>query len=152
MVDQHNRRGQKMTPAKQRRIRVTGALAVLGCAAVLALAVWVKPDPRGYGSHTQITPGPCVFHWFTGLPCPTCGMTTSFAYMVRLQVKEAALAQPFGVILFAVVIVLMPVGLYCVATGGLPRLLARPSWMVAPALACLIAGWVFKIIEEQLVR
>ena len=131
---------------------MAGAAVVLGCTAVLALAGWVKPDPRGYGTHTQITHGPCVFRWLTGVPCATCGMTTSFAHMARLQVKQAALAQPFGVILFAVVVALIPIGLYCVVAGSIPKPLAHPNWMVAPALACLIAGWVFKVIRDQLVR
>jgi hypothetical protein len=119
---------------------------------VLALAAWVRPDPRGYGTHTQITHGPCLFRLLAGVPCPTCGMTTSFAHMARLQVKKAAIAQPFGVILFVIVVALVPAGVYSVVTGRVPMVLAHPSWMVAPALACLVAGWVFKILRDQLMR
>jgi len=79
------------------------AVVLLGVALVTAAAS-VQPDPRGFGSHEQLGLPPCGFALATGLPCPTCGMTTSFAYFVRLRPVDAARANPVGAILFLVVV------------------------------------------------
>lgn len=42
-----------------------------------------------------------VRHW-TGIPCPTCGMTRSFMAIARGDLTEAATQHLFGPILFAV--------------------------------------------------
>lgn len=70
--------------------------------AVLAAAVWLTPDPAGHGTHTQLGLPPCGFLVASGLPCPGCGLTTSFSHMARLQVAGAFAANPFGVLLFLV--------------------------------------------------
>jgi hypothetical protein len=38
---------------------------------------------RTSGTHTQMGLGECGFLKYTGVPCPSCGMTTSFALLVR---------------------------------------------------------------------
>src|SRR3954447_18121509 len=55
----------------------------IGLAAVLGVARCLEPDPRGYGTHTQLGLYPCMFAQVTGSPCPSCGMMTSFAWFVR---------------------------------------------------------------------
>jgi len=132
-----------MRPA---RARMVGAGAVMACAALLACAAWLKPDPRGFGTHTQLTRGPCVFYFLTGVPCPTCGMTTSFAHMARLQVLRAVRVQPAGAALFVVVLALIPAGVFCVVAGRMPPVRVHPNWIAIPALILLVAGWVYKIL------
>ena len=81
------------------------ALAVLLLsAAAVAVALCLRPDARGYGTHTQLHLPACIFRQLTGLPCPSCGMTTSVAFMARLEVGRAFLIHPFGCIGFPVVI------------------------------------------------
>lgn len=94
---------------------VWSAIFLIG-AAVLITAGWLHPDPAGHGTHTQLGLPPCGFLVMTGLPCPGCGLTTSFAHMVRLQVGGALQANPFGVPLFLTT--LAGTG---VALGGLVR-------------------------------
>lgn len=74
-------------------------------AALLAVAVggwliwallWVDPDPRGFGTHEQLGMLPCGWPAISGIPCPTCGVTTSAAHMLHLQPLAAVAAQPFG--------------------------------------------------------
>lgn len=77
--------------------------------AVLITATTITPDPAGHGTHTQLGLPPCGFLMATGLPCPGCGLTTSFSHMVRLQVAGAARANPFGVALFLVTFFTIPV-------------------------------------------
>ena len=43
------------------------ALAVM-LAAVYAVAARLEPDPKGYGTHTQLGLPPCHFAWVTGAP------------------------------------------------------------------------------------
>jgi hypothetical protein len=71
-------------------------------AAVLVTAAALSPDPAGHGTHTQLGLPPCGFLLMTGLPCPGCGLTTSFAHMIRLELGGAFAANPLGVLLFSV--------------------------------------------------
>lgn len=49
--------------------------------------------------------GPCGFERKYGLPCPTCGMTTSALMFVRGRVFEAFYVQPAGVMLCCILAV-----------------------------------------------
>lgn len=81
--------------------------------AVVATAAWLTPSPHGHGTHMQLGLPPCGFLVFTGYPCPGCGLTTSFAHMVRLQIGGAFSANPFGVLLFTCTVAMIPLA----ATG-----------------------------------
>lgn len=73
-----------------------------GVAAVWLLAAWVEPAASGVGTHLQLGLPPCGFRTLAGLPCPACGLTTSFAHLARGQLVNAWQAQPLGVLLGAV--------------------------------------------------
>jgi len=125
------------------RLAAAGSLA--GCVAVLWLAAGVQPYACGLGTHEQLTHAPCLFLELTGWPCPTCGMTTSFAHMARLHVRQALLAQPFGALLFVLTAAWIPAAVYFFATGK--RLRVPPNWALAGVLLLMIAGWAFKIVS-----
>ena len=72
------------------------------------LALWLNPDPKGYGTHQQLGLPPCSFRLLFGYPCPGCGMTTCFAYFVRGQFNEALRANSAGFVLAAVCFLLIP--------------------------------------------
>jgi hypothetical protein len=67
---------------------------------VIALSFVLTPDPAGVGTHRQLGLPPCAFLHLTSLPCPGCGLTTSFAHMARLELTSAVAAHPLGVPLF----------------------------------------------------
>jgi len=125
------------------------AFALVMCVAALGIARYLEPDPRGLGTHAPITRGPCLFRSITGIPCPTCGMTTSFAYATRLRMKEAFGAQPFGALLCVFSAGLVPVALFFAVTGRGPSLRVPPDWALGSVLVFLIAGWVYKILTSQ---
>lgn len=128
----------------ERRIR--GALILAPCLAMLAVAVWLAPKPAGYGTHRELGLPPCGFLAQTGYPCPSCGMTTSFADMAHGHPVDAFLAQPFGAMLFLAVAVLALVGLGELATGrDLIRYLRPGPWWAVAAISCMLLGWGFKI-------
>ena len=125
------------------------ALGIAACAiGVLITAAWLQPATRGYGTHTQLGLQPCGFYMQTGIPCIGCGMTTSFAYMVRFRLIASFVAQPFGLILCVLTAAAFWGGLYVAATGRAAyRLIAivpmRAHVVIWPTLAG--AAWLWKI-------
>ena len=91
-----------------RTTRAWLAAFALGLAAVLGVARGLEPDPRGFGTHTQLGLWPCGFMATTGRPCPTCGMTTSFAWLTRADLAQAWRANPAGIALAATSLILIP--------------------------------------------
>ena len=85
-----------------RAIRASSAFVFVCSVAVLVLAAWLTPDPSGVGTHTQLGLKPCIAVSLLNLPCPMCGMTTTFSLMADLRPFEAFRNQPFGAFLFLV--------------------------------------------------
>ncbi len=81
------------------RGRVWALVLMLGSLAVLVTASQVNPDPSGEGTHVALGMLPCQFLVKTGLPCISCGMTTSFAHFARGQWLSAFYVQPMGALL-----------------------------------------------------
>jgi hypothetical protein len=131
------------------KVRLWSAAAFLACAAVLGLAWRITPDPRGYGTHEQLGLAPCGMIIMTGLPCPTCGMTTAFAHTVRGQWARAFLAQPSGFILALATIAAALLALWCAVTGRVPPIpipILTPLRMCLLALLFFVGGWAVKIL------
>jgi predicted Na+-dependent transporter len=68
---------------------------------VFAAAAYINPydedgTPRTMSTHTQLGLAPCNFVVLTGKPCPACGMTTSFALLVRGDVRASLSANWVG--------------------------------------------------------
>jgi hypothetical protein len=135
--------------AARARVRPWAALILAGCLAVLLVALYLKPDPRGYGTHQRlIGMGPCGMLVMTGLPCPTCGMTTAFAHTVRGQWGRAFWVQPLGFLLALGTIGLAPVALWSLVRGRWPRVDLRvvtPLRLFVGLLVLLVGSWAFKI-------
>jgi hypothetical protein len=96
-------------------------LVILAAGAVGALftARLLRPDPRGFGTHTQLGLAACSFRELTGKPCPSCGMTTAFAWAVRGRFDEAWRANPAGSVLAPSLMVIIP-WLLAVSISGRP--------------------------------
>jgi hypothetical protein len=104
-------------PASPRSTRLVWTAVAVALLIVLALARWVDPDPSGMGTHVQLGLPPCGFLELTGLPCPTCGLTTSFAHMARLQFTAALSAHWIGPPLFALTAITVALAAWGVATA-----------------------------------
>ena len=64
-----------------------------------SLALRLDPDPRGYGTHRRLGLPPCSFRSMFAVPCPSCGMTTSFSNFVRGRFVESVRANVAGSLL-----------------------------------------------------
>lgn len=83
------------------RRRLTGHVAWFGgWLAVTVGAMLVHPSPHGHGSHQQLGLPACPSVVLFGRPCPGCGLTTSFAALVRGDLATAWAAHPFGPLLY----------------------------------------------------
>ncbi len=123
------------------------AIAALS-AAVLGVARMLTPDPRGFGTHTQLGLPACAFRQFTSLPCPGCGLTTAFAHMVRGELALALAANPLGVVLCMLTLIALPASLLAAALRlELYATLARLRGdRVALALAAFGLGqWLVRV-------
>ena len=136
--------------APQRLGRLSRALLVIAAgsmAVVLGLSRVLEPDPRGYGTHTQLGLGPCAFANTTGRLCPTCGMTTAFAWFVRGQSARSWRANPAGFLAAALVMPLM-IWLIACAIRGEPvgtRSLANPLMGLLVGLCLLtLTSWLIR--------
>jgi hypothetical protein len=125
---------------RERRIAALIAFGVVGAFAILWLLQRVGFD---FG----LLFGPCGMKQRTGLPCPTCGMTTCVLAFARGKVLTAFFVQPAG----ALVCSLVTVGAFfafLTAVLGVyfhffDRLRAelKVKYVVAGLLVILAAGW-----------
>ena len=125
--------------------------AALGLSVLLAAAAMLTPDPRGHGTHQQLGLPPCTFLVLFGRPCPSCGMTTSWAWLVRGQLGEAVRANAGGTLLG----MLAAIG---AAWAGLSAIRGRwfawrpngtaAAWIAAVVLAVTLVQWGWRWISS----
>jgi len=130
------------------RARLWSCLVLTVCAALLSVAVWLKPDPSGLGTHRQLGLPACTAVMLTGYPCPTCGMTTAFAHAVRGQLVAAFVAQPAGLLLALATMVAGILSVFALLTGYVPQInwyRISPTWVVLIGVAVILLGWLFKL-------
>ena len=136
------------------RYRALNTLLFIGATILVVTSAVLKPDPSGIGTHAQLGLGPCVFLEFSGLPCPACGWTTSFAHVIRGEVIVAWWTQPFGTILA------VSTGLVLIVSGA-EALSPRDRWtlfrgcfkgrevqFVSLLFGAMFAAWAFKITQK----
>jgi hypothetical protein len=125
------------------------AAAVTGIAlAVLSAAFGIQPNGAHMGTHRQLGLPACGFATMTRLPCPTCGMTTAYAYTVRGRFTDALRAQLAGFVLALATAGFAAAGIVAVLTGRRPEV----NWYRISPSACLcwlgvllIGAWALKM-------
>ena len=99
---------------------------------------WMGGAMLAAGALLPALPGnaglPCPLRTLTGIPCPLCGMTTSVTATMRLRIVDALAANPGGVLLVALTIVLL-----LVRPARLPL---PPTWVTVAVVALL---WVWEL-------
>lgn len=123
------------------------ALAAVG---LLVMAGALHPATNGMGTHRQLGLPRCGFELTTGLPCPTCGMTTAFTLTARGRCFEAVKTQVAG---FVLALATAGIGLVAVASAVTARRPAlnwyriKPDRLVFWVAAGVVAAWGLKIAQ-----
>ncbi len=135
-------------------VRGTLLGVALGWVVVFAVALGLNPyDANGRAlrmeTHLQLGMPPCRFLTLTGgLPCPSCGMTTSFALLVRGDVWNSLQANSVGTALALLGVVLIPWNVLC-AVHGRTYFIASIEWallrIVIAFLVLLLARWAIVV-------
>ena len=127
---------EQIHPAARFVLMSMGGLLVV----LLGIAASLTPSPDGYGTHRQLVvpllgkgensqlPA-CSFLVMTGKPCPSCGMTTSWANLMKGRLWASANANVAGTAL----------GLCALFTG---------PWMLISGLR---GHWLFGTLNERLI-
>lgn len=119
--------------------------------AVLGVARWLAPNPAGVGTHIQLGLAPCGVMTWVGIPCPMCGMTTTFSLLANLRPLDAVVNQPFGVVLFAITVIVAGIGaLEIVRPANRWDHLIRWSngrevHVLTAFVVLMLASWLYKV-------
>ncbi|MBI3863826.1 MAG: DUF2752 domain-containing protein [Planctomycetia bacterium] len=113
------------------------------------LAWHLEPDPRGYGTHQSLGLPPCTFRVLFNVPCPGCGMTTSFSHFVRGDVAQALRANAGGVVLAIVCVLQIPWCWWSAARGRLAGVADPTRFLLI--LVSVVAGicllnWIMRLV------
>jgi hypothetical protein len=97
-------------------------------------------------THRQLGLPPCTFKVVTGYPCPSCGLTTSFALLMKGDIANSLRANAVGTLLALFWLALIPWSLASSICG-------RPLWLVSIEkavlraliffLTLLVLRWIF---------
>lgn len=134
-------------PAARRRrlpVWVRGGLVLAACGLIGVFTVAARLDPyhpdgtpRTMETHRQLGLEPCSFKVMTGYPCPSCGMTTSFAHLMHGDVANSLRANWVGTLLAVAWMLAVPWSLLSAWKG-------RPVWVrdLEMSLLIVVAGLV----------
>jgi hypothetical protein len=116
--------------------------------AILVVAMVLEPDLQGSGTHRQLGLAACSLMATTGLPCPTCGMTTSFAWFSHGRWISSLVVQPFGFVLALICAMTFWAGLYVAVTGRPTHRLLRLipiRWWLVPLVTMFVLAWAWRL-------
>lgn len=94
-------RSRRMLSLRVRATLIAVAVLLIG---VFGIAFWLNPydetgAPRRLATHTQLGLSPCGFYQMTDVPCPSCGMTTSFSLLMHGDIVNSLRANAAGTLL-----------------------------------------------------
>jgi len=145
-VDEPEEPCRRSIPAIPRLALAALAMLLLG---LLVTAGALVPDERGYGTHQQLGFPPCTFYLVFHRPCPACGMTTSWAWLLRGKIGRALAASAGGTLLAGLAMAGVPwLSLAAIRgrwPGGSPN-----NWIMAgvAGVVCLVTAvqWVWRLL------
>lgn len=128
--------------------RFASAVVFIVSLAILGVAFALTPSDRGVGTHKAMGLPACGMLETTGIPCATCGMTTSFSYTAHGQFLNAFTTQPAGAVFALLTAMACVLSGYALFTGmslaPVGVALWRPRVFIIAA-AVVLAAWVYKI-------
>jgi hypothetical protein len=99
--DQFREDVPEVIPVLNNWVRFLLLVIVTVLVGVFYIAWWLSPydkagQPLRAETHRQLGLPPCTFYEVSGLPCPSCGMTTSFALLIRGDMVNSLRANWVG--------------------------------------------------------
>jgi hypothetical protein len=136
---------QEITYRKEPSGQTRSLLALLGVglSVLLGIAAFLRPDPQHYGTHQQLGLPPCSFQFLFGVPCPTCGMTTSWALLVRGEILTSFCVNAGGAMLGILAIFAVPWSLATAIRGR------HFAWTPGGTVTAWVAGGILAIVLLQ---
>lgn len=133
------------------RNRVVGLILCAATLAPLIVADYLTPSALGLGTHEQLGLPECGFFAVTGVPCATCGMTTSFAYATHGHLLSAIITQPAGFLVCLACAAFALVGGWAAYSGmslqPLGQWLGRPLVLFG-GLGVVLLSWGYNIMAH----
>lgn len=134
-------------PISRRANRLVHGSIAVALAAGLGLCTIIEPDPSGTGTHTQLGLPDCLICRITGLQrCPSCGLTTGLAHLVRGQWNQAVAvhsASPIVLTIWCGILV------YCVTVAALGiNWLAQEIFVFAILCVLGLVSWLCSLYHE----
>jgi hypothetical protein len=130
--------------------RLLALVVASGCLTVLTLAAALPPNPSGMGTHkASLGLPPCAFLQTTDLPCPSCGMTTSFAWFTKGNLLASVYVQPMGAMVATLAAACVWGGFYIAISGRPAHRLLRmlpARYTLFPLLLLGVLAWGWKIL------
>lgn len=124
-------------------LRALTLVAGVALLALLIIARCLTPESSGFGTHQQLGLPPCTAVVLMGIPCPACGMTTSWAYTLRGNLREAAYSNAGGMLLAFIAMAFLPASCYFSYSGKA----SKDGWFSLVLAICLVSALIIALIQ-----
>ena len=128
--------------------KIIQAAVLVGCLGSAVLGSILESDSSGIGTHTKLGLPPCGFYTVTGIPCPTCGVTTSFVEAAHGRFAKSFFTQPLGLFTFAGICAGAVVLTAALVSGKSLFKLKLPLGaytIMTMILVTVVLSWIYKI-------
>jgi hypothetical protein len=140
-----------------RRVRLAVVVIAVGLTVLFAVAAWLDPygpdgQPLAMGTHKQLGLPECNFVRLTGLPCPSCGMTTSFALLMRGDLIASLRANAVGTLLAVVLLAAIPWSLVGAARGRWLWVRTLEPWLLRAVIVftgLAVVRWIVLLATKR---
>ncbi len=137
------------------RQRLPAIAIAVASGVILGLAWWLEPATKGIGTHQRLGLPACAWPDRFGIPCPTCGYTTSFALAAKGRFAESFVNQPMAMITALAVGCIFVAALWSATTGrSISPIAARfcggKFWLLVALLAALSWGYKIAVMRNLL--
>lgn len=127
-------------------------LLTLSC---LAGYVWLLIHFLNFAKGNFSNETVCIFKRITNIPCPSCGSTRSVIYLLKGDLFDSILLNPFGLIIFTILII-APIWLIYDVTFNSNSLIEfyhrfesflKKREVAICAISLVVMNWIWNIIK-----
>ena len=114
-----------------------------------AVLLTVEPDSRGFGTHQRFGLPPCTFKMMFGIPCPSCGGTTSVAHFRARRMAAGPSTNSAAFCLAVAATLFVPwswLSCWCGRTVGVSAPADTLLWGMIFLSVVALAQWVVRLL------